>query len=318
MTTRNASRAWVAVFRGRAFGILVLLALGLWLSGCGTTGQDMRVTGAAGEPKDTLVVPKAEPLSKQGNPGSYVVKGKRYHTLRDASGHVEKGMASWYGKRFHGRRTSNGERYDMHAMTAAHKNLPLPSVVKVTNLDNGRSTVVRINDRGPFHGNRVIDLSYAAATKLDMVQRGSAKVEIQVLDPSGKPRLEEGLQNIFVAASDKARSEAKEVAVATRLAGNRDTLEEAALVAASAKGESSKVAALYLQVGAFGSRANAEQLRRQLVAELEAGVQVRTDGAGESHPYKVQVGPFKTRDQVDRFSSKLASLGLDKPRVVAR
>jgi rare lipoprotein A len=317
MATRNAPRAWVAVFRARAFGLLVLLALGLLLSGCATTGQDMGTTGAAGEPKDTPV-PKVEPLSRQGNAVSYVVKGKRYHTLRDASGHVEKGMASWYGKRFHGRRTSNGERYDMHAMTAAHKNLPLPSVVKVTNLDNGRSTVVRVNDRGPFHGNRVIDLSYAAATKLDMVQRGSAKVEIQVLDPSGKPRLEEGLQNIFVAASDKARSEAKEVAVATRLAGNRDTLEEAALVAASAKGESSKVAALYLQVGAFGSRANAEQLRRQLVAELEAGVQVRTDGASESHPYKVQVGPFKTRDQVDRFSSKLASLGLDKPRVVAR
>ena len=134
-----------------------------------------------------------------------MVKGKRYFVKSEATGHEEMGTASWYGKRFHGRRTSSGERYDMHAMTAAHKNLPISSLIQVTNLDNGLSTLVRVNDRGPFHGNRVLDLSYAAASQLNMVDKGSAKVTIQVVEP-GRPKLEKGLQDMFVAASDKART----------------------------------------------------------------------------------------------------------------
>lgn len=126
-------------------------------------------------------VPRHEPLSKQGNPDSYVIAGQRYYVMRNATGHRDEGLASWYGSKFHGRLTSNGERYDMFAMTAAHKTLPLPSYVKVTNLENQRSVIVRVNDRGPFHGDRIIDLSYVAAKKLDMLSNGTARVRMEVI-----------------------------------------------------------------------------------------------------------------------------------------
>ncbi|RMH16713.1 MAG: septal ring lytic transglycosylase RlpA family protein [Gemmatimonadetes bacterium] len=130
-------------------------------------------------------VPRIEPLSRYGNPPSYEVFGKTYHTLRDARGFVQEGMASWYGQEFHGRRTSSGEPYDMFAMTAAHRELPLPTYVRVTNLENGRSVVVRVNDRGPFHDteSRIIDLSYAAAYKLRIIGPGTARVRVEAIVP---------------------------------------------------------------------------------------------------------------------------------------
>ncbi len=127
-------------------------------------------------------VPRPEPLSRYGNPPVYEVHGKRYRTLASARGYREEGVASWYGTKFHGRRTSSGEPYDMYAMTAAHKTLPLPSYVRVTNLENGRSAVVRVNDRGPFHEGRIIDLSYAAAVVLGIAERGTARVRVEALD----------------------------------------------------------------------------------------------------------------------------------------
>ena len=119
--------------------------------------------------------------SKQGNPSSYVVHGKQYYVLDSAEGFVQRGIASWYGIKFHGRRTSSGEIYNMHEMTAAHKSLPLPSYVHVRNLDNGRTAVVRVNDRGPFIPGRIIDLSYSAARKLDMVREGTSLVEVEAI-----------------------------------------------------------------------------------------------------------------------------------------
>ena len=128
-------------------------------------------------------VPRVEPRSRYGNPESYVVNGKRYVTLAAARGYTERGIASWYGTKFHGRRTSSGETYDMFAMTAAHRTLPLPTYVSVRNLATGREIVVRVNDRGPFHGNRIIDLSYAAATKLGIARKGTGLVEVRALTP---------------------------------------------------------------------------------------------------------------------------------------
>ena len=128
-------------------------------------------------------VPRAEPRSAHGNPPFYDVLGQRYHVLAAADGYVERGVASWYGPTFHGGNTSSGEPYDMYAMTAAHKTLPLPCYARVTNLRNGRSVVVRINDRGPFVANRLIDLSYTAATKLDMIRDGTTLVEVKALTP---------------------------------------------------------------------------------------------------------------------------------------
>jgi rare lipoprotein A len=128
-------------------------------------------------------VPRAEPRSAHGNPAFYDVFGQRYYVLPSADGYLERGVASWYGPTFHGGNTSSGERYDMYGMTAAHKTLPLPTYARVTNLKNGRSVIVRINDRGPFVANRLIDLSYTAAAKLDMIQGGTTLVEVRALTP---------------------------------------------------------------------------------------------------------------------------------------
>lgn len=128
-------------------------------------------------------VPVAEPRSLLGNPESYKVRGKRYHVMTDATGFSEEGIASWYGSKFHGYRTSNGEIFDVYKMTAAHKTLPLPCYVKVTRKDTGESVIVRVNDRGPFHEGRIIDLSYAAAVKLGVDKAGTAAVKIEVVEP---------------------------------------------------------------------------------------------------------------------------------------
>ncbi len=129
-------------------------------------------------------IPIYEPKTKWGNPESYAVAGKTYYTLKSSLGYVEKGDASWYGTKFHGRRTSSGEPYDMYAMTAAHKTLPLPTYVEVKNLENGRKIVVKVNDRGPFHAGRIIDLSYVAAIKLGIDAKGTGKVEVRAINVS--------------------------------------------------------------------------------------------------------------------------------------
>lgn len=128
-------------------------------------------------------VPRVEPRSAKGNPPFYTVLGKRYFVLPTAAGYVERGVASWYGPGFHAARTSNGEPYDMYAMTAAHKTLPLPAYVQVTHLGNGRSVILRVNDRGPFKDGRIIDLSYTAASKLGILKAGTAFVEVRALAP---------------------------------------------------------------------------------------------------------------------------------------
>jgi len=130
-------------------------------------------------------MPVAEPLARYGNHSPYEVFGKKYYVLPSNEGYHEKGVASWYGSKFHGRRTSSGEAYDMHLATAAHKTLPLPSYAEVTNLDNGRKVIVKINDRGPFKDERLIDMSYGAALRLDMIATGTARVDVRVIDVSG-------------------------------------------------------------------------------------------------------------------------------------
>jgi len=255
--------------------------------------------------------------------GSYVVKGKRYFVKDDVAGHIEKGTASWYGKRFHGRRTSSGEVYDMNAMTAAHKNLPIPSVIEVTNLDNGRSAVVRVNDRGPFHSNRVLDLSYAAATKLDMVDKGMAKVKIQVLDQPAL-RSDPGVERMFLAASAKVGSEFKSDLDTTTIRDLHSTNFPARQLNAEVrnpsgdKRDATRTTALYLKVGAFGNRSYAEELRQKLVTRLEEGVLIRTDSSDDKMPYEIHVGPVDSKDEVEDLSRKLASLGVGQPKVVVR
>ena len=140
-------------------------------------------------------VPRSEPRSAHGNPPFYDVLGRRYFVLAAADGYLERGVASWYGPTFHGGNTSSGEPYDMYGMSAAHKTLPLPTYARVTNLRNGRNVVVRINDRGPFVANRLIDLSYTAAAKLDMIREGTTLVEVRTLTPGVPDELTRSAQS---------------------------------------------------------------------------------------------------------------------------
>jgi rare lipoprotein A len=184
---------WCYPSRARVLGTLIWAAT---LAACSTTGR-REPTAPPSEPVvvppppaniDSIpdAIPRPEPRSAHGNPPFYDVLGKRYFVRAAADGYIERGVASWYGPTFHGVSTSSGERYDMYAMTAAHKTLPLPTYARVTNLRNGRSIVVRINDRGPFVANRLIDLSYTAAEKLGMIREGTTLVEVRALTP-GQP-----------------------------------------------------------------------------------------------------------------------------------
>ncbi|NND45779.1 MAG: septal ring lytic transglycosylase RlpA family protein [Xanthomonadales bacterium] len=166
---------------------LLMVALAMLLAACG--GDRVRDGADQDGPSDITLrpdqvrdaEPRPEPRARYGNRSPYEVLGKRYTVLASSSGYREKGIASWYGSKFHGRRTSSGEPYDMHLATAAHRSLPLPTYAEVTNLDNGRKVVVKINDRGPFHPDRLIDLSYGAAVKLGMVATGTARVEVRAI-----------------------------------------------------------------------------------------------------------------------------------------
>ena len=167
-----------------------MLAVTLSMAGCGYTPSLVEQKDSAGERVDTGAipdpVPKVEPITKAGNKSPYKVFGKTYFVMPSSKNYRETGVASWYGRKFHGRRTSNGEIYNMYGMTAAHKSLPIPTYVRVTNLENNRVIIVRVNDRGPFHGPRIIDLSYVAALKLGFADQGTTKVLVEAIDPSGK------------------------------------------------------------------------------------------------------------------------------------
>jgi rare lipoprotein A len=158
----------------------------LLLAGCAGGKRDEPSDGPSDRhitPADVRdAVPSKEPLARYGNHSPYTVLGKTYTVLPSSKGYHERGIASWYGSKFHGRRTSSGEPYDMHLATAAHRSLPLPTFAEVTNLDNGRKMVVKINDRGPFHDGRIIDLSFAAAVKLGVDKTGTARVEVRAID----------------------------------------------------------------------------------------------------------------------------------------
>ena len=241
------------------------------------------------------VIPRAEPKSKYGNPSSYVVFGRRYYVLPSSQGYKEQGIASWYGTKFHGRRTSSGETYDMYAMTAAHKTLPLPTYARVTNKRNGRSIIVRINDRGPFHRNRIIDLSYTAATKLGIITRGTGLVEVEALDPrnySAVPKKPKPSKRVIV---DVAEPESE---TSTKSAVNE------------------KEVGIFVQIGAFRQRENAQKLRAQFAALNVGKIAVHKAVLEETPIYKVRIGPLDTVAQADKTVEKLTELGHQDYKIV--
>jgi len=201
--------------------VRVLLPLiALFLSACSNVYQDKDSAPPVVLDPDSIsdAVPRFEVIGRAGNRSPYEVNGKTYNLLPTPVGYIAEGTASWYGTKFHGRKTSNGETFNMYEMSAAHKTLPIPCYARVTNLENGRSGIVRINDRGPFHSDRIIDLSYAAASKLGYTRQGTAHVRIEVLDPAS---LKESTQHAgyFVqlgAFSERARAQSVLAEVAAK------------------------------------------------------------------------------------------------------
>lgn len=165
---------------------LFLCLLPLLIVGCNaiSPGQQQDSAPADRLDPDTIedAIPRDDLITRAGNTSPYTVLGKTYTVMDRGDNYIERGVASWYGTKFHGRPTANGEKYSLYAMTAAHRSLPIPSYVKITNLQNGRTAVVRVNDRGPFHSERIIDLSYAAAVKLGYAEQGTARVEVEIID----------------------------------------------------------------------------------------------------------------------------------------
>ena len=276
-------------------GTALLLTAVLLASGCGNVYvQDSGPNVSMDLSRVPDPIPKVEPRSKYGNPESYEVMGKRYKVMASGDGYVERGIASWYGKKFHGRRTSSGETYNMYGMTAAHKSLPLPAYVRVTNLDNQRSMIVRVNDRGPFHEGRIIDLSYAAASKLGVVETGTARVEVRAINP-GRPD------------------------TASPLAANIPT--NAAVVVAAAKLPVTEAIAtplkLYLQLGAFISRNNAERLHQQLTQTQIPQIHIHESKRIDNNTvYRVRIGPLPNVKAADQLAQRVAQLGLGIPQIV--
>ncbi|MFM7397169.1 MAG: septal ring lytic transglycosylase RlpA family protein [Gammaproteobacteria bacterium] len=246
-------------------------------------------------------VPRKEPRSRYGNPETYEVFGRTYRVQRSAKGHVERGVASWYGPGFHAERTSSGEPYDMYAMTAAHKTLPIPVYARVTNLENGRSVVVRVNDRGPFVGDRIIDLSYTAAHKLDMTRKGTALVELRVIEPGDDSPPPPLPRPVVTAGTPGSIAPAGSVVAATPPA---PASPQAAI------GISSR----FLQAGSFSARANAEAMLQRLADSGIRNALVREALIGDRTVYRVQVGPFASGLEADDMIERLRIVGIPDAR----
>lgn len=279
--------------------------------------------------------PKVEPYSKRGNK-PYTVFGKTYTPITDEKPFKQRGIGSWYGKKFHGQKTSSGEPYDMYKMTAAHPTLPIPSYARVTNLSNGRQVVVRVNDRGPFHAGRIIDLSYTAALKLGYLGKGSSELEVERLLPEDIARMAKGkeeqpsqpdkLPTPDILSAAAVQSEAKPeppavVAMAVSLAGPEAprTLEQpqpaAPVVVASPQAVSGQ--GYYLQLGAYAQAANAEAARVRLLKNPPASLPP-LEVVEHAMFYRVYSGPFASRAEADAAARQLQEGGMAKPMIVQR
>lgn len=288
----------------RIVGILAVLAL--VLAGCASKPEETDHSGRYSLSQDvgpdsdvdvsqvTDAEPRYEAPRNAGNKSPYTVWGKQYRVMEadQADGYVQRGSASWYGKKFHGHKTSNGETYDMYQMSAAHKSLPLPSYARVTNLDNDRSVIVRVNDRGPFHGDRLIDLSWAAAKKLGFLGSGTAPVE--------------------VAAITVRRDGSMTLAGSSWQPGEDDAEPSPDRVEPSAPDGD----ALYVQLGSFSKVAPARQLEEAVKKRTGDPVRVRQVKTASGEFHRVQVGPFGDNLDAERAMERLAAEGFSQAMVL--
>ncbi|WP_421861811.1 septal ring lytic transglycosylase RlpA family protein [Motiliproteus sp.] len=265
-----------------------LALLVLALVGCSGSGssrysikQDHGPSGHVDLSHVPDAVPRDEPKSRGGNKSPYTVLGKKYYVMDSALGYKQRGTASWYGKKFHGHKTSNGEVYDMYGMSAAHKSLPLPTYVRVTNLANGRQVIVRVNDRGPFHGARLIDLSYAAAYKLDMLRQGTARVEIEAISNTNYRPATQALHTAPV-------SSVSQPAAASR----------------------------YIQVGAYSSWSAAQSVKTRVELLLQGQKVDISKREGVPVLYRVRLGPLGIAANPSGLLGQLAQEGFADAQVL--
>jgi rare lipoprotein A len=264
---------------------LLLVTTLLTCAACSPYRHERPATGVG---TDAVITPER---TRRGNPPFYEVMGQRYFVATTSEGYRERGVASWYGKKFHGLPTASGEIYDMHELTAAHKTLPIPTWVEVTNLSNASSIIVKVNDRGPFVDNRIIDLSYASAQKLGMVEAGTSLVEVRAL---GAPA--SGRDQTTARAADSASTSAITPAgYATTTPVNEP---------------------LYLQVGAFGDQANAQRLLERLTNEGVDNAFMTSVTNKDPAIHRVRIGPIQTVASFDALVGRLASLGFGDARLV--
>jgi len=282
-----------------AMRVVCLIGLVALITACSTSRYSMEhdaaPMGSFDASKVPDVVPEWEPLSRKGNQSPYTVRGKTYQIADSAKGFEQQGIASWYGLKFHGELTSNGEIYNMYEMSAAHKTLPLPSFVRVTNLDNQRSVVVRVNDRGPFHDGRVIDLSYAAAIKLGYADKGTANVKLETLV----------VDRVVDRGADRdVGSVPGKSAISDRLAP-------------------------FVQIAAYSSLASAQAIKTVVerhISKLHVGESLARDNTvfvavspDQSPPvYRVRVGPLSDEKQAETLLAAIKTAGVGQPMLITR
>jgi rare lipoprotein A len=254
-------------------------------------------------------VPADEPPTVLGNPDSYEVDGKRYEVMREARGFVQQGVASWYGAKFHGRRTSSGEIYDMYKMTAAHKSLPLPSYVRVTNLENGKNIVVRVNDRGPFVNDRAIDLSYVAARKLGVVGNGTATVEIRAIYPG-----DQNHSDIVMRTVEDMQPLEVEHVTSSLPAGTPAVVVNKKPLPIVREAPSGK--GYFVQVGAFSQIDNADRVRLQMEEYQSHRVTIVPHQGKRSLLHKVLIGPLASEIEAREVMSALRQKGHQQMQLV--
>ena len=281
--------------------LLVIFGVAISLAGCVATRHGK------------LPPPQAEPAAApQGRNAAktapYEVFGQRYYPVTDSTGYRERGVASWYGGKFHGRPTANGERYDMYQYTAAHKTLPLPTWVRVTNLRNGNAVTVRVNDRGPFVKNRLIDLSYAAAEKLGMVGDGTTLVEVEAIDSLDA----DSTAIVSAAAAPPPGRPAPE----PRPAIVQPVAAQPEPAPAAASGGPATAATLYIQVGAFGDLANARRMRTTLYNAGIGDVRLSSAAVEGTDVHRVQIGPVPGVLEYDAMMARLDALGISDTHLV--
>lgn len=313
------SNLLITTLKCRELSLLALAMAGcLLVSGCSSTGTGADNSGRYAmrhdAPPDGDIeldpdnIPDAVPVFEQrtsaGNKSPYTVLGETYQVMPESTGYTATGKASWYGKKFHGYKTSNGETYDMYKMSAAHRNLPIPSYVRVTNLDNGRSGIVRVNDRGPFHSDRIMDLSYAAAVKLDMIRTGTARIRIEAIEPSNNAYAANEANKDTLPRNSKKAPAARPAPATTVATAKPDT--DVPQKTPVADGNT------YLQAGAFRNQDSALALREKLASLT--GMPVNVDSMQGF--FKVRIGPLADPNEVHNVTELLVQNNFAKPQVV--